>query len=66
MTTDSKVADTQTMPGLDDHETQRLSNLTERDVGIAHALEKIATSLDSVRLEMQGIRSVLEALVAKA
>ena len=58
-------ADTQSMAAMDDHETQRLSNLTEQDIRMGHGLEKIAASLDMVRLEMQGIRTVLEALVSK-
>lgn len=37
----------------------------ERDTGVAQGLEKIAASLDSLRLEMQGVRTALEALVAK-
>lgn len=31
----------------------------------AGAIDKVATALDSIRLELQGIRSALEALVAK-
>jgi len=58
-------ADTQSMAAMDDHETQRLSNLTEQDIQMGHGLDKIATSLDLIRLEMQGIRAVLEALVSK-
>lgn len=66
MTAENTVADTLTMPSVsDDHETQRLSKLTERDVRMAHAIDKVAASLDSLRLEMQGIRTALEALVAK-
>jgi len=49
----------------DDHDTQRLSSLAQSDAGPPQGLEKIAASIELLRLEMQGIRLALEALVAK-
>ena len=46
-------------------DTQQATGPAERDVGIVQGLEKIAASVELLRLEMQGIRMVLEALVAK-
>jgi hypothetical protein len=59
-------AGTQQPGATDERETQRLSSLVERDIGVAPGLDKIAASLELLRLEMQGIRLVLEALVAKS
>lgn len=63
--------DTQRIAAMEDNETQRLNLserdiLAERDTGIAQGLDKVVTALDLLRLEMQGIRMVLEALVAKS
>jgi hypothetical protein len=60
----STLLNSQAAPALL-REAQSSSGSPERDVGVAQGLEKIAASLDSLRLEMQGIRTALEALVAK-
>jgi hypothetical protein len=49
----------------DSHDMQHLSSLAQPDIASPPALEKIAASIDLLRLEMQGIRLALEALVAK-
>jgi hypothetical protein len=48
----------------DNHDTQRVSTLVQPDAAPA-GLEKIAASIELLRLELQGIRLALEALVAK-
>jgi hypothetical protein len=49
----------------DNHDTQRMSSLAQPDDATPQGLEKIAASIELLRLEMQGIRLALEALVAK-
>jgi hypothetical protein len=66
MEIDTKTsADAQQPGAAGDHDTQRLSSLGERDSGSVPGLDRIAVALELLRLEMQGIRLVLEALVAK-
>ena len=67
MEIDTKTsADIQHPGATDDNETQRSRSLAELDNASANGLDKIAASLELLRLEMHGIRLALEALVAKA
>jgi len=65
---DIEVKPPQTAPitgAPDNHDTQRMSSLSLADTAATQGLDKIAASIELLRLEMQGIRLALEALVAK-
>jgi hypothetical protein len=49
----------------DNHDMPRASSPAQPDAAAQQTMEKIATSIEHLRLEMQGIRLALEALVAK-